>query len=394
MMTQQDTNVEWHRKLGHISYVNLRKLQEICQGLPESVSKCKNFDICSVCMQAKQVRLPFDTERSRAGKPLEIIHSDVCGPIDSTAYDNKKYFLTCVDDYMHFCKIYLLENKSEVYTFLKEYVNEAECHFNKRVRRIRCDNGGQYKNNALREWCKNKGIVMEFTTPYSPQLNGTAERMNRTIVEKARALIFDSGLNKRMWGEAVLTSAYLLNRSPTVTVNGTPAENWYGKRPDLAGLKSFGSEMYTKILVPLKKLDSHGKKGIFVGYNTNGYRIWDPNTERTCVSRDVTFTSKPVTTNKQKEMERVTDPEDKPNTPDQEDSEMQQEPEADNNEEEPTDTEEDEENENADHKDNGRKNNGQNEQGYALRPRRNIHAPKLPRLSHREPKGGYAHLYI
>ncbi|PNF39991.1 hypothetical protein B7P43_G15692 [Cryptotermes secundus] len=84
MMTQQDINVEWHRKLGHISYVNLGKLREICQGIPESVSKCKSVDTCSVCMQAKQVRLPFDTERSKAGRPLEIIHSDVCGPTDPT----------------------------------------------------------------------------------------------------------------------------------------------------------------------------------------------------------------------------------------------------------------------------------------------------------------------
>jgi transposase InsO family protein len=61
----------------------------------------------------------------------------------------------------------------------------------------------------LREWCKNKGIVIEFTAPYSPQSNGTAERINRTIMEKAKALIFDSGLSKRMWGEAVLTSASL-----------------------------------------------------------------------------------------------------------------------------------------------------------------------------------------
>ena len=104
MMTQQDISVEWHRKLGHISYANLRKLQEVCQGIPESMSKCKNFDTCSVCMQAKQVRLPFDTERSRAGKPLEIIHSDVCGPIDPTTYDNKKYFHRCVDDYKQFLR--------------------------------------------------------------------------------------------------------------------------------------------------------------------------------------------------------------------------------------------------------------------------------------------------
>jgi hypothetical protein len=154
----------------------------------------------------------------------------VCGPIDPTTYDDKKYFLTCVDDYTHFCKIYLLENKNEVHTFLKEYVNEAECHFNTKVKRIKCDNGGEYKNNALRKLRKNKGIVIEFTIPYSRRLNGTAERMNRTIMEKARALIFSSGLEKEMWGEAVLISAYLLNRSRMVTTNGTPAENWHGKK--------------------------------------------------------------------------------------------------------------------------------------------------------------------
>jgi hypothetical protein len=113
--------------------------------------------------------------------------------------------------------------------------------------------------------------------------------MNQTILEKARALIFYSGLDKEMWGEAVLTSAYLLNRRPTVTVNGTPAENWYGTKPNLTRLKNFGSEVYTKIQGPLKKLDSHSKKGIFVGYNTNGYRIWDPNIKRTYISRDSIF---------------------------------------------------------------------------------------------------------
>jgi hypothetical protein len=122
----------------------------------------------------------------------------------------------------------------------------------------------------------------------------------------------------------------------------------------------------------LKKLDSCCKNGIFVGYNTNGCRIWDPNTEKICVSRDVTFTIKPVIPNKQQEMVRVTDPEDKQNTPDQQDRETQQEPEADNNEEEPADIEEDEKNEGTDNGENKRKNNAKNEHKYTLRPRRNI----------------------
>jgi hypothetical protein len=92
-------SAEWHRKLGHISYANLRKLQKMCEGIPESIRKCKDYDTCPICMKVKQSRLPFNTKRRKARKPLEIIHSDVCGPIDPTTYENKKYFLACADDH-------------------------------------------------------------------------------------------------------------------------------------------------------------------------------------------------------------------------------------------------------------------------------------------------------
>jgi hypothetical protein len=297
----------------------------MCEEIPEIVRKCKDYDTCPICMKAKQSRLPFNTKRSKAIKPLEITHSDVCGPIDPTTYENKKYFLICVDDYMHVCKIYLLENKNEVYTFLKEYASEAERQLNTKVKRIRCDNGGEYKNNTLRQWCKKKGIVLEFAISYSPQLNGTAKRMNRTIMEKARALIFYSGLDKEMWGEAVLTYAYLSNRSPMVTVNGTPAENWYGTKPNFTRLKIFGSEVHTKIQGPLKKQDSRSKKGIFVGYNTNGYRIWDPNTKGTYVSRDAIFKNEPKIPNKQKQLEKAIQIEDNTYILNQQDEDMEEE---------------------------------------------------------------------
>lgn len=273
---QTDISMEWHRKLGHISFDSLKKLPKMSVGMPLNLNNCKDHEFCKVCIEAKQVRLPFNSKRERATKPLQIIHSDVCGPIDPPTYDGKKYFLTCVDDYTHFTKVYLLASKSEVFEFIKEYVNEAESHFNLRAVKLRCDNGGEYKSSGLQQWCKMKGIVLDYTVPYSPQLNGTAERLNRTLMDKARAMIFDSQLSKEMWGEAVLTSAYLLNRSPTSTTDTTPAEKWYNKKPDLSNLQVFGSEAYAKVLGPLKKLDSRSKQAIFVGYAANGYRLWDP----------------------------------------------------------------------------------------------------------------------
>jgi transposase InsO family protein len=242
-------------------------------------------------MRARIVGSPFNKKRDRAKRPLQIIHSDVCGPTDPETYDNKRYFLTCIDGCTHFCKVYLMKHKSKVADCLKKYINEAESHFNVRASCIRCDNGGEDKTNALTQWCHKKGIVLEYTIPYSPQLNGTSERMNRSIMEKARALIIGSKLDKSMWGEAVLTATYLLNKSPTTVTEVTPAEKWYGKRPDLTKLHVFGTKVYTKILRPLKKLDNRGQEGIFVGYHTNGYRIWNTETKKVYISRHVVFTN-------------------------------------------------------------------------------------------------------
>lgn len=280
---------DWHKKLGHISFNNLKKIPQMCSGVPETVEECKTDSQCETCLKAKLVKNPFNTERKRATRPLQIIHSDVCGKIDPPTYNNKNYFMTCVDDYTHFVKVYLLQHKSEAVEFLKEFINESEAHFNIKTSKIRCDNGGEYSSNSFKTWCKNKGIVLNYTIPYTPQHNGTSERMNRTLVNKVRALLFDSYLENDMWGEAVYTAAYLVNRSPTTTKDKTPAELWYGHKPNLSKLQIFGSVVYTRILGSQRKLDPRSKRGIFVGYSENGYRIMDPSTQETYVSKDVVF---------------------------------------------------------------------------------------------------------
>jgi len=103
-------------------------------------------------------------------------------------------------------------------------------------------------------------------------------------------LMFQAQLPKEMWGEAVKTAAYLLNRSPTEATPGTtPIENWTGRKPDLSRLQIFGTDAYAKVLGYLKKLDVRSKRFIFVGYGTNGYRLWDPERRRIIRSRDVVF---------------------------------------------------------------------------------------------------------
>jgi len=142
---EKDT-VEWHRKLGHISVRNIKKLCGLCEGLPDFLTKTKNV-MCSICIEAKQVKKPFNTERERATRPLQLIHTDLCGPIDPATYDNKRYFLTFLDDYTHFVHVYLLKHKSEVEVHVKQYVNEVEAKFNLKVHKLRSDNGGEYSRS-------------------------------------------------------------------------------------------------------------------------------------------------------------------------------------------------------------------------------------------------------
>ncbi|UYV76053.1 hypothetical protein LAZ67_13002335, partial [Cordylochernes scorpioides] len=291
-LPSENKTQEWHRKLGHIGMQNLRKLESLVDGMELNKLEKQENDVCEICIMAKQTRKSFGNERSRATRPLEIVHTDLCGPIEPLTHDNKKYIMTFLDDYTHFCYVYLLSNKYEAKEYIKEYVNEVERFLNAKVSKLRCDNGGEYANTQVKEWCKMKGIILDFTIPYTPQLNGKAERLNRTLIKKTRALLLDSKLNKEMWGEATRVAAYLINRSPSNTVQTTPAQMWFGRKPNLSNVKLFGSEVYVKKLGNLKKLDSKSEKYSLIRYSGNGYRLWDMQKRMIIIARDVVFTGK------------------------------------------------------------------------------------------------------
>lgn len=129
--------------------------------------------------------------------------------------------------------------------------------------------------------------MIDYTILHTPQLNRKSEKLNLTIIKKARALIADSGLKKEMWGEAVLAATYLINRSPTANQEETPFEKWTGTRPDLSRLQVFVSKVFAKNLGHLKKLEDRRKPYIFIGYATNRYRLFDENKRLVIISRDV-----------------------------------------------------------------------------------------------------------
>jgi hypothetical protein len=131
-------------------------MPNLCDGIDESVSDCKTDEMCDVkcemckrtCLVSTQVCLPFKKERQRASRLLEIIHTDVCGPVEPATHDQKNYFVTFLDDYARFCVVYLLRNKSEVEKYVRKFVAQAESRFNMKVSKI-CDNYGEYRSSEL-----------------------------------------------------------------------------------------------------------------------------------------------------------------------------------------------------------------------------------------------------
>lgn len=282
----------WHKRLGHLNFGGLSKMfkSHMVTGVPTKLNVDKNF--CETCVVAKQARNPFDGTRTRAKRPLELIHSDVCGPSENQGHDGSRYFVTFIDDWSHMVVAYVIKRKSEVFDCFKQYKAMVEAHHsNFKVSRLRCDNGGEYSSNEFKKYCREQGVSLEYTTAYSPQLNGVAERMNRTLVEKGRSLLLQANLPKYLWNESILTAVYLTNRSITNAVNNkTPYEMWYKSKPDLEHLRIFGSNAF--VFVPQEKrskFDDKSYRCLLVGYGPNGYRLWNPEQQTIVYSRDVKF---------------------------------------------------------------------------------------------------------
>lgn len=284
----------WHRRYGHVGCDSLQQLvkKDMITGL-----KLAEFDkdtiLCEPCLSGKIAKLPFNiNEKRRSSRPLELIHSDVCGQINPPTWDGKRFFVSFIDDYSHFAMIFLISSKDEVLECFRDYEALVTAHLGTRISRFRTDNGGEYMNNAMRAFCREKGIAMEMTVPYTPQQNGVSERMNRTLMERARAILAESGFDKEMWGEAVYTATYITNRCPTSAVyfDKTPYELWTGRRPDVDKLRVFGSTAYMHIPRELRtKIDSKSRKLYMVGYTVNGYRLWDSDQRKVVMARDVVF---------------------------------------------------------------------------------------------------------
>jgi transposase InsO family protein len=285
-----DISTLWHQRYGHLNLTYLSQLarEKLVDGLPDIPQKIQG--VCGACQAGKQHRTPFDEGQAwRAQRVLQLVHADICGPMNMTSITGARYFLLFVDDFSRKMWVYFLKLKSEVFNEFQKFKalveKESGCH----IASLRSDNGGEFCSKEFNNFCTKHGIQRQYTTPYTPQQNGVVERRNRTITEMARCMLQNRSVPNRFWVEAVFTTVYLLNRSPTMAVKQkTPEEAWSGRKPKVSHLKVFGSTAYTWIPAEKRtKLDPKSKKLMITGYNDThkAYRLVDTDTDKVSFNR-------------------------------------------------------------------------------------------------------------
>ncbi|CAJ2644822.1 unnamed protein product [Trifolium pratense] len=173
--------------------------------------------IIQSCLLGKMTKTPFTGKGERASDLLALIHTDVCGSLNTHAGGGFQYFITFTDDYSRYGYVYLMKHKSESFEKFKEFKNEVQNHLGKKIKTLRSDRGSEYFSLEFHDHLKECGILSQLTPPGTPQWNGVSERRNRTLLDMVRSMMSHADLPNSFWGHALLTAAYTLNRVPSKT---------------------------------------------------------------------------------------------------------------------------------------------------------------------------------
>ncbi|GJW91074.1 putative ribonuclease H-like domain-containing protein [Tanacetum coccineum] len=211
--TPDESNL-WHRRLGHVNFKTMNKLVRgnLVRGLPSKLFEINQT--CVACQKGKQHRASCKTKTvSSISQPLQMLHMDLFGPTFVKSLMKKMYCLVVTDDFSRFSWVFFLATKDETSEILKTFITGIENLIDLRVKVIRCDNGTEFKNRVMNQFCEMKGIKREFSVARTPQQN--------------RA-------------EAVYTACYVQNRLLVIKPhNKTPYELFLGRKPALNFMRLF-----------------------------------------------------------------------------------------------------------------------------------------------------------
>lgn len=238
-----DHTKRWHKWLAHM---NIRSVETLARKVYLRREEVKNLGLCEAYAMGKSHKQKFPKGAHTTKEVLEYIHTDLWGSSNTvSSLSGAHYFLTLTDDFSKRVWIYYLKTKDEVFSCFTEWKLMVENQMGKRVKCLRSDNRLEFCNQKMDNLCKESRIKRDKTCPYTPQHNGISERMNRTIMDKVRAMLVETGLDESFWAEAASTAVYIINWSPNSSIGfEIPEERWSGTKPEYSHLRSFRCVAY------------------------------------------------------------------------------------------------------------------------------------------------------
>jgi transposase InsO family protein len=256
----------WHNRLGHAGIARIQAT------LPDI--KLVKSNSCDSCMKGKVARIPFNQHFDATHHPLEVVHSDLVGPITPSTNSGARYFITLVDQHTGFISVTLLQQKSDATKAILEFKTFYKKQTGFSMKKLITDGGGEFCNKNLSAILQAQGIQHNVAPPYTPQHNGVAEQANKTIINMARCMLVQSKLAKEWWGEAVRTAALTTNCLPSLSkTRVSPLEQLMKKVPNMGFFCPFGCK--TWVIKPAEKrtskFDSIAWDAILLGYSNDYY---------------------------------------------------------------------------------------------------------------------------
>lgn len=232
------------------------------------ISKPSNT-LCAACRHGKQKKVQLKTKEHFASHPLELIHTDLCGPVRTKGLYGELYFMLMIYDYTKMTVVSFLNKKSEAFECFNIYKELVENETDLKIKCLRSDNGEEFTSKLFQQYCDKNGIKGQFSAAQTPQQNGFVERKNRTIQEMGTTMLKDSKLDEKFSVQAIDMAVFIINRSLLRNnYNKTPCELWKGKPPNVKYFRIFRSKCYIKREDQnLGNFESCVDEGIFVGYS-------------------------------------------------------------------------------------------------------------------------------
>lgn len=284
-----------HCRLGHYNYNTLLQYGHKCYTNYPKLTELPDDLVCQSCTQGKLHKSSVGKSHlPRSTQAFQVLHCDLSGHISTTGYGNYHYWVSFVDDYTKYCFIYFLHSKSDVHLALQQLLVDVKQFTTNSISVIHSDQAGELYGGQFKQLCSTHQIKQTFSTPHRPDLNGVAERYNRTYAEMGRTLMLHCSLPTRFWPFAISCATYLMNRTPSRAIQFvTPYEKLTSKKPDFRHFKIFGCAAQVLKYSYRRKFDSKTTTCIFLGYDINSsshtYIFYNPATNKILKSRDAAF---------------------------------------------------------------------------------------------------------